>query len=232
MDLTRLYENRFTDEDRAYKVQVWRVLWERTFSRWVRPGDTVVDLGAGFCEFINAARATRRIAVDLNPETQAQAAPGVEVHASSASDLSFLGSGQVDVVFTSNFLEHLRSKDEVTQVVREAHRVLRPGGTLIAMGPNIRLLPGAYWDYFDHHVPLSDRSACELLRLVGFELRHVEPRFLPYTVRSAFVRSVWLVRIYLALRPVSSALAGRQFLIVASKARAGGDAVATSGARR
>jgi len=85
------------------------------------------------------------------------------------------------------------------------------------MGPNIRVLPGAYWDYSDHHVPLSDKSVSEALLLHGFELRHVEPRFLPYTVKGAGPRWRWLVEAYLATRPLSSALLGKQFLIVAAK---------------
>jgi hypothetical protein len=81
----------------------------------------------------------------------------------------------------------------------------------------VRLIPGVYWDFFDHHVPLSDRSLCELLAITGFELLHVEPRFLPYTTRSALPQAPWLVALYLALRPFSSAVLGKQFLIIAKK---------------
>ena len=218
MDLKQLYRNRFDETDRARKARVWKVLYRRVFERWIHAEDTVVDLGAGFCEFINAARAKRRIAVDLNADTRTLAAPGVEVEAASASDLSFLSSGSVDVVFSSNFLEHLASKEEVSRVMREALRLLKTGGTLILLGPNVRLIPGVYWDFFDHHVPLSDRSMCELLAITGFELIRVEPRFLPYTTRSALPQAPWLVALYLNLRPLSSAVLGKQFLIVAKKA--------------
>jgi dolichol-phosphate mannosyltransferase len=155
--------------------------------------------------------------VDLNADTRSLAAPGVEVQAASASDLSFLAGGSVDVVFSSNFLEHLANKEEVSSAIREALRVLKSGGTLMLLGPNVRLIPGVYWDFFDHHVPLSDRSLCELLAITGFELLHVEPRFLPYTTRSALPQAPWLVALYLALRPFSSAVLGKQFLIIAKK---------------
>jgi SAM-dependent methyltransferase len=220
MDLTQLYRNRFDEADRARKARVWDVLYGHVFARWVKPDDTVLDVGAGFCEFINAARAQRRIAVDLNPDAKRFAGPGVELHTASASRLDFLGNGGADVVFSSNFLEHLPNKDEVGSVVREILRVLRPGGTLMLLGPNVRLIPGAYWDFFDHHVPLSERSLCELLALTGFEIEHVEARFLPYTTRSALPQAPWLVRLYLLLRPFSSAVLGKQFLIVARKPQA------------
>jgi SAM-dependent methyltransferase len=219
MDVRELYRHRFDETARAKKSAIWEVLCRRVFREWVDPQDVVVDLGAGFCEFINAVQARHKIAVDLNPDTAKVAAPGVEVHASSASDLGFLTSGAVDVVFSSNFLEHLSSKEEVSTTLLEASRVLRPGGTLILLGPNVRLVPGAYWDFFDHHVPLSDRSLCEALTLTGFELHHVEARFLPYTTRSALPQAPWLVALYLTLRPLSSSLFGKQFLIVAKKPR-------------
>lgn len=233
MDLTQLYENRFDVAERGRKARVWAALWDKVFSRWVRPSHTVVDLGAGYCEFINAAVAQRRIAVDLNPDTKRVADPGVEVHHESASELSFLKDGEVDVVFTSNFLEHLPNKDVLTQVIQAAWRVLRPGGTLIAMGPNIRFLPHLYWDYYDHHIPLSDRSVCELLKMCGFEIEYVEARFMPFTVKSILPQWEFLVRGYLALRPASSFLLGKQFLIVAKKASvsAGDAAGASSDAR-
>jgi SAM-dependent methyltransferase len=183
-DLHALYATRFTAADRRYKAAVWRVLWRRVFSRLVRPDDVVVDVGAGYCEFVNEVVAHRRIAVDLNPAAREFAARGVELHQSPAERMSFLRDGDANVVFASNFLEHLPDKASVSQVVREFHRVLAPGGRLILMGPNIRFAASTYWDFYDHHVPLSDRSVCELLRTVGLELERVESRFLPLTVRT------------------------------------------------
>lgn len=215
--LAALYRARFDDADQAWKRQVWGVLWEREFSRLISPGDTLLDLGGGYCELVNQAVARRRIVVDLNPEVAERAAPGVEVHVGPADDLSFLADGEVSVVFTSNFLEHLPDKAAVARVLGEAARVLAPGGRLVALGPNVRLMPGAYWDYWDHQVALSERSLAEMLGGMGFQLERVEPGFLPASTRSRLPRWRWLVEAWLALRPLSSALAGKQFLVLARK---------------
>jgi SAM-dependent methyltransferase len=215
--LETLYAHRFDGADRAWKNVIWGILWRRVFARWVPPGAAVLDLGAGYCEFINHAVAARRIAVDLNPETARLAAPGVQVQAVSADKLDFLADGEVDVVFTSNFLEHLPSKEVMSRVLDEVRRVLKPGGRFILMGPNIRYLADRYWDYFDHHLPLSHESVREALTLHGFAVDHLEARFLPYTVKGSKLHWPFLVEAYLALRPLSSNLLGRQFLLAATK---------------
>ena len=212
--LSRLYRERFSEEDLAFKRKVWEVLCRRVFQRYVGPSDTVLDLGAGTCEFINAIACGRKIAVDLNPDT-ARHARGAEVVQAPSTDLRPVPSGSVDVVFSSNLLEHLPSKEAVLKTLEECHRTLRPGGTLIVLMPNIRWLPGRYWDYLDHHTPLTHLSLVEALTLTGFVPERVVPRFLPYTVKGArLTRSTLLLRAYLRL-PVLWPIVGRQMLVVA-----------------
>lgn len=211
MELRALYAARFSEADRARKARVWGVLVREVFQRWIRAEDTVLDLGCGHGEFLNHVRCRRRIGVDANPESHEHLAPGVEFHAGPVSDVAFLGSGTVDVVFTSNVMEHL-PRGEVERMVGECARVLRAGGQLIAMGPNARLIPGAYWDFWDHQTPITDRSLCELLEATGFEVIDRRARFLPYTTRSALPQSPALVRLYVKL-PLVWWLLGRQFLL-------------------
>ena len=215
--LARLYRHRFDDSDRDFKVAMWQTLCSDFFQRYVASTDTVLDLGAGSCEFVNAIRAERKIAVDLNPDTPGWA-QGAEVLAQPVTDLSPVADGSVDVVFSSNVLEHLDGKAAVLRALEECHRVLRTGGTCIILMPNVRYLPGRYWDYFDHHTPLSHLSLAEGMELAGLVVTETVPRFLPYTVKSASpaTRRVSLVRLYLRL-PWVWPLFGRQMLVVATK---------------
>jgi SAM-dependent methyltransferase len=214
--LSRLYRERFADEDVAFKERAWKVLCERVLQRYVRPTDTVLDLGAGRCEFLNSIRCANKIAVDLNPDVASYAGDARVVQAPS-TNLSPVETGSVDVVFTSNFLEHVPSKRAVLETLAECRRILRASGVLIVLGPNIRYLHGRYWDYFDHHTPLTHYSLSEALRLSGFALDRVVPRFLPYTVRQRSVpRSTLLLSLYLRL-PILWPLFGRQMLVVARK---------------
>jgi SAM-dependent methyltransferase len=213
---TPLYDARFDEEELRFKTELWRILVEDYFQRYVRPNDTLVELGAGRCEFINAVRCARKVAVDLDPRT-AELAADADVLVRPGDDLSPIATGTVDVVFASNFFEHLPTKTALLATLRECHRILRPSAKLIVLQPNIRYLPGRYWDYLDHHIALSHVSMLEALELTGFHPEEVVPRFLPYTVRDRRLpRSRLLVRAYLRLKPAWR-IFGRQMLIVARR---------------
>jgi len=215
-DLQRMYERRFGTEARAAKTEVWKAIVEGYFQRWVRPEDRVLDVGCGMGEFLNHVRCAHRVGIDLNPSMASSLAPGIEFHAGDVRDLSFLGDGSQDLVFTSNLLEHLPSKPDVEKLLSEIARVLRSGGHLVALGPNLRFLPGEYWDFWDHLVPITDRSLVEALETIGFQTVDCIPRFLPYTTRSSLPKAPWLVRLYLRA-PIAWRFLGGQFLVRARK---------------
>jgi SAM-dependent methyltransferase len=220
-NLEKTYRLRFQGGEERRR-RVWAVLGRYFARRWIKPEDTVVDLGAGYCEFINSIEAARRYAIDANPETRARAAATVEVLSQDAAEPWRLDSDSVDVVFSSNFLEHAASKEAVVRILEEAYRVLRPGGRVVAMGPNIRMCYDVYWDYSDHLIALSDRSLVEALEVVGFRSELVVPRFLPYTMKGGGWARVplglyiLLLRLYLSFPPFWR-LFGKQFLVAARK---------------
>jgi dolichol-phosphate mannosyltransferase len=216
-DLQQLYRNRF-GHARESRSAIWAVLVRDFFQTWVRRSDTVVDLGCGYGEFLNHVNAARRIGIDLNPDSATMLEPGIEFHLGRADDLGFLEEASVDVVFTSNLLEHLSSKEQVEATIAEARRVLKPGGHFIAMGPNIRFVHGAYWDFWDHTVPISDRSLIELLESCHFEIVETYARFLPYTSSSPLPQAPILVQLYLRSR-MAWPIFGKQFVIRARKPR-------------
>jgi SAM-dependent methyltransferase len=213
-ELQRIYTARFAGKA-DYRTRVWRVLTP-FFGQWFPSSGTILDLGAGYCEFINNAVAKVKYAMDLNPRVREQAAPDVTILEQDCSQPWPLAEGELDAVFTSNFLEHLPDKAAVSAVLSRVYRCLKPGGRFIAMGPNIKYLPGAYWDFFDHYIALSDLSLCEALSISRFEIEKRVPRFLPYTMSGGREYPTWVLRMYLAMHAVWP-IAGKQFLIVAQK---------------
>ena len=110
-----------------------------------------------------------------------------------------LEDDSVDVCFSSNFFEHLPSKEVMDQVLSEARRVLKPGGKYLAMQPNIRCEPGKYWDYYDHVLPLTHMSCREAFIKAGFEVTDVVERFIPFSTDSKLPQHPLLVKIYLRI---------------------------------
>jgi len=210
-----VYERRFAGIEQR-RVEVWQTLARHYFHRWIRPTDTVLDVGAGYCEFINSIAAARKYALDSNPATTNKAAADVTVLSQEANQPWPLPPGSVDVVFSSNFFEHLPSKQDFSLCLTEAYRVLRPEGLLIALGPNIRYCFNVYWDFVDHHLPLSDRSMVEALEIAGFQSERVIPRFLPFTMSGGVPYRTFMVRMYLMF-PLAQRLWGKQFLVMARK---------------
>ena len=214
-ELQRIYRNRFSQTS-AYRNRVWQVLTSSFFNRWVAPEAAVLDLGCGYGEFINNILARQKFAMDLNPDTQHHLANGVRYFQQDCSAVWPTQDNTLDAVFTSNFFEHLPDKECLKRTLRQAFRCLKPGGHLIAMGPNIKYLPGRYWDFFDHHTILTEASLSEVLEMEGYQLHQVTPRFLPYSLVNAPEYPLILLRAYLLLPPLWR-LMGRQFLVVAAK---------------
>jgi SAM-dependent methyltransferase len=219
VSLDSLYATRFPEADRASKDAIWQVLCRRFFQRYVGSNDVVLDIGAGFGEFLRHIQCRQRIAVDIETLSGRVLPPGTQEVLSPSHELSrYVPADSVDVVFCSNFFEHLPDKATFLATLREIRTVLRPGGRLLVLQPNIRFVGGAYWDFVDHHLPLTDRTLAEATESLGYEVVECIPRFLPYTTRSALPQSPLLVRLYLAV-PLAWRVLGQQTWFVASKPR-------------
>lgn len=214
-ELQSIYEHRFSAMLR-YRTAVWQVLTSAFFQQYVRPDATVLDLGCGYGEFINHIRCGRKLGMDLNPRSPEFLAKDVRFLQQDCSTRWDLPDASLDVVFTSNFFEHLPDKLSLRNTLQEAHRCLKPGGRLIAMGPNIKYVPGSYWDFWDHFLCLTEMSLGEGLENNGYHVVQSVPRFLPYSMVDAPQYPLALLRVYLAL-PVLWPLFGKQFLVVAER---------------
>jgi SAM-dependent methyltransferase len=212
-DLMHLYRARFKGIA-EYRGKMWDVL-TAFFERWIPPDGAVLDLGCGYCEFINKVHCQQKFGMDLNPDSVrfAETATIVEQDCSQPWPLK---TASLDVVFTSNFFEHLPTKGMLESTLIQAFRCLKPGGRLIAMGPNIRYLAGTYWDFFDHYLPLTEKALVEVLTKVDFEMERCHDKFMPYTAVGKRQYPMGAIRAYLAL-PLAWRFLGKQFLVIARR---------------
>lgn len=196
---------------------IWSEVCRYLSRKYIAPHGKVLDIGAGYCNFINNIQAKEKHALDIFSELNVHAAPDVCTHLQSCTQLDQLPEQDFDVIFASNLFEHLEREDllRTTYGIRKA---LKPGGRLLVMQPNFALCYGSYFDDYTHIGVFTHRSLADFVEAAGFSLVAVEPRFMPVnmksTLRLSLPRLDWIVRFYLSLpfRP----LAG-QLLVVAEK---------------
>ena len=95
---------------------LWATLCASFFQQLIAPNFHVLDLGAGYGNFINNVRCARRTAVDRWAALAAHVQPRVTARIGEVTDLSFLEDASVDFVFASNLFEHL-TQAEFTHIV-------------------------------------------------------------------------------------------------------------------
>ena len=194
-----------------------RAVW-REIVRYVRRDapsvETLIELGAGYCDFINQFPAKRKIAFDLNPEMSAFAAPEVELRVESAIELLGIDATSVDLVFASNFLEHLDQHD-LGSLLTRIRSTLTPTGRLILIQPNHRLCAEHYFDDPTHQTVFDDKNIVDSIARFGLKTLRVVPGLLPFTMNSRLPKWGFMTRLYLNLpvRPLAA-----QMYVVAGRA--------------
>jgi SAM-dependent methyltransferase len=210
--LPDVYRARFDDREVDAKNALWREI-VRYLQRYIDDSAPVLDVACDQGHFIRWVTGSERWATDIRDVRDAL--PGdVRFVQSSGLDLAAtLPTAHFGTVFMSNYLEHLESSDAVIEQFRVARQLLRPGGRVIVLQPNIRLVGHRYWDFIDHRVALTERSLLEAAELATFQTVELTTRFIPYSTKSRLPQRPALVRAYLAFPPAWRIL-GKQTLYV------------------
>ena len=211
--LKKLYANRFDSRQMRAKVALWKVLIDEFLQNYVPPESAVLDIGGGYCEFINQIRAGKKSLIDLNPDSKLFANPDVNVLNIDVLNLDAYTSftEQFDRIFISNFFEHLRNKEELVGIISFCFEALKPSGSLLIIQPNFKYSYKEYYDFIDHQLPITNLSLQELLQTIGFEIDLILPRFLPFSTKGR-PASPLLLKVYLKLPFLWRFLGGQMFV--------------------
>lgn len=115
----------------------------------------------------------RHIGLELFAPRPDDLPPNVEWVANSASDMSDVASGSVDVLFSGQNVEDLFT-EQIKGFFREANRVLRLGGTLCVDSPNREVTVPLSFSYHEHVLEFSVAEVVTMARLAGFEVQSVQ----------------------------------------------------------
>jgi hypothetical protein len=183
---------------------LWATLCRTYFQRLVAPEFHVLELGAGYANFINNIRCHTRTAVDIWPGLSQHVQSGVIARVGSVTELEFLPDASVDFVFASNLFEHL-TQAQFVEVLAQLRTKARSGATLNILQPNYRRAYREYFDDYTHLTVYSDVSLCDFLEAHGWRVIECVPGFLPLSLKSGLPVWPWLIRVYLSLpwRPLA-----------------------------
>ncbi|MBW4648117.1 MAG: class I SAM-dependent methyltransferase [Kastovskya adunca ATA6-11-RM4] len=211
--LSKLYANRFDYKQRKTKLTLWKVLVNFFLQNHVGRDLIVLDIGGGYCEFINQIQAREKYLIDLNPDSKEFANSDVKViniDILSIQNQDFMPN-YFEVIFISNFFEHLNSKEELIEVLRFCFNHLKPGGSLLVIQPNFKYSYKEYYDFIDHKLPITHISLQEIMQTIGFFINVMIPRFLPFSTKGR-PASPALLKLYLKLPFLWNFLGGQMFI--------------------
>jgi len=192
--MSEYYQTRYTF-DKGRK-RVWEAIAEH-LQRFVnKDSDHVLDLGAGYCDFINNIKAQKKYAIDLNPLASQFCDKNVEFSCASIDNLIVLQDKSIDVLFASNLLEHL-DDTELIAAINEFNRILKCGSRVILMQPNYRYAYKEYFDDYTHKKVFTHISLCDFFQAHGYKAINIYPKFLPFSLKSWLPKSYFLTKIYL-----------------------------------
>jgi hypothetical protein len=192
--------------------RVWKAICEY-LQRFVPPSSAVIDVGAGYCDFINQIQAKTKYAVDTNPDVARWIAPDVHFIQATSIESIDLPDHSLDVAVISNVLEHL-SPEQCSALFDCLDDLLTADGKVMVIQPNYFYCYRRYWDDFTHVRALSHVSLRDFLVSRGYRIVKLEKRFLPFSFESYLPKSYWMTKLYLASfwRPLAA-----QTLVVAQR---------------
>ena len=186
------FQTRYTfNKDRK---EVWKAICQY-LSRYIPLQSSVLELGSGYCDFINNINARSKVAIDIDENSKQYCDPAVTFLNMKATEMEF-AENTFDVVLASNLFEHLNDSD-LEILTSKIYKSLKQEGKLILIQPNYYYAYRTYWDDFTHIKAFSHISLTDFLITRGFKIVITEKKFLPFSFKSVLPKSYYITKLYL-----------------------------------
>jgi len=138
----------------------------RSINQEISPGSRLLDAGAGECIYRHYFAHAKYVSIDFGMGASHWDYTNLDI----IGDLHHIpiASNRIDAVLCTQVLEHVADPDVV---VKELHRVLKPGGSLYLSAPQA---------WFEHQPPhdyfrFTSFALRKIFKEAGFEINYIEP---------------------------------------------------------
>lgn len=177
---------------------LWRTIYNCFFKSQIKSNYALLELGAGYCNFINQAECTTRIAIDVWSGFTRYAADGVITKVCKINEINFIENNSLDFVFASNIFEHV-TQDELIETLRILKYKLKKNASINIIQPNFKYAYREYFDDYTHKAVYTHISLSDLLEAHGYKVISNKGKFLPLSIKSIFPVHPLLIKFYMSL---------------------------------
>ena len=192
------------------RIKVWKAICEY-LQKYIDKNASILEIGAGYCDFINQIKASRKVALDIDENAVKYCAKDVEFL--NDNIFNFKYNQKFDIIFASNFFEHF-TITELQEIVGNLKTHLNDHGKIILIQPNYYYCYKNYWDDYTHKTVFTHNNLPDFLKEHGFETEVIKKKFLPFSFKSKLPTSYFLTKLYL-ISPVKPL--AKQLLIIAKR---------------
>ena len=134
----------------------------------LQPGMKMLEPGCGRGEFLRNFQELGLdvYGVDISAEVKAFAKTFPVEICDVENDLLPFEDSSFNVIYSKSFIEHLYYPE---RFLKEAYRVLKPGGKLITLVPDWESNYKIYFDDFTHRTPFTNIALTDAYKMYGFD---------------------------------------------------------------
>jgi len=158
----------YSEERRPYTSYPGK-LCKHIAENYLKPDyETLLDVGCGRGEHLRGFEELgyREKGIDLSEEAKELLADLEIAIVDIENEPLPYEDGSFDVVFSKSLIEHLHNSEGF---IREAYRVLKPGGRLITMTPDWESVYKIFYEDYTHRTPFTRGSLYDIHRVIGFK---------------------------------------------------------------
>ena len=164
-----------------YPQQLMRYLLSERLSAKLPADAVIADIGCGRGDHAQAIAQLGYTAITVDREQGEH----IDVVCDFSKEVIPIESNSVDLIFCKSVIEHLYIP-EITHMMRQFHRILKPGGQLLVLTPDWIYCAYDFYDGYTHVTPFTPRSLRHCLELNQFTCHNVQSLIqLPIVWRSS-----------------------------------------------